>query len=116
MELKKKNFLQAYRQSMGVIKTACNEAQISRQTFYNWIESDEEFRQAVEDVNEETIDFAENALKKRIAEGDTTATIFYLKTKGKSRGYVERTELQAEVNNAKREELEEMARKFFAQE
>ena len=116
MELKKRAFIQAFRQTLGVIAKACSEAQISRQTYYNWLESDKEFKREVEEINEEAIDFAENALKKQIQEGDTTAIIFYLKTKGKGRGYIERTELQAEVQSGKREELEELARKFFAQE
>jgi len=34
----------------------------------------------------------------QIREGNTSATIFYLKTKGKNRGYVERTELSMPDN------------------
>ena len=35
---------------------------------------------------------AESQLHKQILKGNTSATIFYLKTKGKNRGYVERHE------------------------
>ena len=38
------------------------------------------------------LDFAETMLMKHIREGDTTSLIFYLKTKGRERGYVERVE------------------------
>lgn len=114
MELKKEAFVKAYRETLGVIKYACEQVNISRRTFYNWLEADEEFRQAVEDVNEESVDFAENALKKKIREGDTTATIFYLKTKGKKRGYIERTEVAAEVSDSRKKEIEELAIKFFS--
>ena len=115
MELKKEAFIKAYRESLGVVVHACKTADISRRTYYNWLESDEEFRQAVEDVGEEALDFAENALKKKIREGDTTATIFYLKTKGKKRGYIERTEIDATIDERQRE-IEDLARKFYTEE
>ena len=115
METNKENFIRAYRESLGVIKHACEKADISRRTYYNWLENDEEFKQAVEDIGEEAIDFAENALKKKIREGDTTATIFYLKTKGKKRGYIERTEVDATIDERQRE-IEELARKFYSEE
>ena len=41
------------------------------------------------------IDFAESQLHKQIRDGNSTATIFFLKTKGKKRGYVERQEIEA---------------------
>ncbi len=40
------------------------------------------------------MDFAESQLYKQIKEGSTAATIFYLKTKGKKRGYIERQEIE----------------------
>jgi hypothetical protein len=99
MELKKKSFLDSYRKAFGNISIACKSVEISRGTYYNWKESDAEFAKALEQVepDEEFIDFTENALYKKIKDGDTTAIIFALKTKGKKRGYVERQELVHEI-------------------
>ncbi len=40
-----------------------------------------------------SVDFAESALYQRIKEGDTTAIIFQLKSRGKKRGYGDKQEL-----------------------
>lgn len=85
--------IEALRSSLGIVSDACKTIDICRQQHYTWMKEDAEYKQAVEDISEETIDFAETALKKRIEAGDTTAIIFYLKTKGKGRGYIEKTEL-----------------------
>ena len=45
------------------------------------------------------LDFAESQLHKQILDGSTTATIFLLKTKGKSRGYIERQEIVTDADN-----------------
>ena len=50
-------------------------------------------RAAYEELQNVALDFAETKLHQRIQEGSDAATIFYLKTKGKARGYIERTEI-----------------------
>jgi len=100
-EKKKEMFLAALIDSMGNISESCKAVQISRQTFYNWIEKDGEFKRKVDEVNESLIDFAETQLMKKIKEGDTTALIFFLKTKGKTRGYSEKPDVEVNVNAEK---------------
>jgi len=84
--------LQALEKTMGVVSRACRQVGIDRKTHYNWLKADEHYKQTVEDIAEAAIDFAEGQLLLGIREGNTPMTIFYLKTKGKSRGYVERSE------------------------
>jgi len=52
-----------------------------------------EVQRAIDDARERTTDLAEGKLFQKINEGDNTAIIFYLKTQGKRRGYVERQEV-----------------------
>lgn len=90
---KKERFLEVLNQSAGFISAACEAANISRRTYYRWYDKDEKFRQSCKDVEESNIDYAESKLLQQIKDGNTTATIFFLKTKGKNRGYVERQEV-----------------------
>lgn len=92
-DTRKKAMLEALEKSLGVVSTACKMVGIVRNTHYVWLRDDEEYAKAVDEISEVALDFAESKLHKKIESGDTTATIFYLKCKGKSRGYVERQEL-----------------------
>lgn len=92
-DIQKKAMLVALEKSLGIVSTACKEIDISRQTHYRWQTEDEEYKRAVDDISEAAIDVAESELHKLIKKGDTTAIIFYLKTKGKKRGYIERQEV-----------------------
>ena len=49
-------------------------------------------KQAIIDEKDSLKDMAENELLRQIRDGNTTATIFFLKTQAKDRGYVERQE------------------------
>ena len=110
---KQRLFLKIYQKNMGVVAKACREANIARTTFYDW-RKNEAFAAECKMLDEEVIDFAENALYRKIADGDTTSIIFFLKTKGKHRGYIERTEVAAEVSDSRKKEIEELAIKFFS--
>lgn len=58
------------------------------------MKEDAEYRDQVNELTQVAIDFAESKLHSSIADGNVTAIIFFLKTKGKSRGYVERQEIE----------------------
>jgi hypothetical protein len=90
---KKKALLQALEASLGVVSEACKTVGIARTQFYKYCKDDPTFQAEVKAIEENTLDFVESALYNQIKEGNTTAIIFYLKTKGKKRGYVERTEV-----------------------
>jgi hypothetical protein len=94
----KKKVIQIYEKKAGNISATCIAADISRRTFYTWKENDQKFREAIEDVDEALLDFAESQLLRKVNDGDLTAIIFTLKTKGRNRGYVERTETNMTIN------------------
>ena len=93
-DTKKEAMLQALERSLGIVTTACNAVGINRSTHYDWMRKDPEYKQAVKSIEDRTLDFAESHLHKLIKEGNPAATIFFLKTKGKARGYVERQEIE----------------------
>jgi hypothetical protein len=93
-DTKKEAMLEALERSLGIVTTACNAVGINRSTHYDWLKKDSEYRDKVKAIEGRTLDFAESHLHKLIKEGNPAATIFFLKTKGKGRGYVERQEIE----------------------
>lgn len=90
----KKAMIEALEKSLGVVTTAAKAVGIDRSTHYGWYNNDPEYSAAVDSISDIALDFAESKLHKQIEQEDTVATIFYLKTKGKKRGYVEKTEVE----------------------
>lgn len=90
----KKALLEALEKSLGIVTTACKVVGINRGTFYKYMNEDEKFRQAVKDIENISLDFAESKLLEQIKANNTAATIFYLKTKGKNRGYIEKQQIE----------------------
>ena len=92
LETKKQTFIECLKANVGNVTKACEQMKISRQAYYNWLNDDYEFRENINNIDEFILDRVEQALLQQIENGNITGIIFYLKTKGKKRGYVEKLE------------------------
>tara|TARA_R100001463_G_scaffold34593_6_gene75910 strand:- start:478 stop:837 length:360 start_codon:yes stop_codon:yes gene_type:complete len=91
--IKKRALIEALEKSLGVVTTACKKVGIGRTTYYDWYHNDDEFKSKVDELQNVALDFAESQLHNQIQKNNTAATIFFLKTKGKGRGYTEKSEV-----------------------
>ena len=88
----KENFLKLFHNKGSNIAATCEAIGVHRNSYYYWMDTDPEFKEAVSQVEESLIDWVESKLVKKIEDGDVHAITFFLKTKGKSRGYAEKAE------------------------
>jgi len=95
----KKDLILAMTANLGIVTASCQQANLNRCTFYEYYNSDDDFKKAIDDIQEQALDYVEGKLFGLIEDSDVASTLFYLKTKGKKRGYVERTEIEAKVTN-----------------
>ena len=94
----KENLIKALKKSLGNISQACDMVGLSRMTYNNYKNNDSKFAEKVEEINERAIDFVESKLFKNIENQKETSIIFFLKTRAKHRGYVEKTETDITSN------------------
>jgi len=90
----KNMFLNALIRNNFHITNTCNQTGIPRMTFYQWQRTDKKFAKKMDDLRELEIDTFEDAFRDLVEERNPQAVIFGLKTRGKNRGYVERTEVE----------------------
>ena len=88
----KKALIDALHESLGIVTTACKAVGVDRATYYRYINDDPQFAKEAKEVENTALDFVESQLYKQIRAENITAIIFYMKTKGKKRGYIERIE------------------------
>ena len=93
----KSNLIDCMIKNLGNVTEVCKQMNIARQTFYNYYNNDIEFKEQIDDIKNIALDFVESKLIGKIKEGDTIAILFYLKTQGKKRGYVERQETEITI-------------------
>lgn len=89
-ELQKK-FPEVLRNYLGNISKACDEVGISRQTYYDWLELDDNFKALMEkshsEIKERKKDFVISMLYQKISEGDFQAIKYELDRQAQDRGY-----------------------------
>lgn len=86
--------LAALEKSLGIVTRACRQAKVGRTAFYEWCKNDPDFKSQVDDITQIALDFVEEQHYELIKEKNPASIIFHLKTKGKSRGYTEKTEIE----------------------
>ena len=84
----------------GLYTSAARKLGCSGQTISNYIKRSPKLQKFEREIVDENLDLAESQLLAAIKEGHISAIIFYLKTKGKHRGYTERHELTGQNNEA----------------
>ena len=94
----KKKLLKALEKSMGIVTNACKIVNLDRTTFYRYYNEDQQFADDVDKVQDYVLDFAESKLLENIKDKKETSIIFYLKTKGRKRGYIEKKETDITTN------------------
>ncbi len=90
-DTKKELFIKAYKQARMVYK-ACEAADISRTTFYDWKANDQAFADKISEIEDSLGDQLEEIARQKASE-EPAILIFLLKTKYKNRGYVEKQEV-----------------------
>lgn len=78
----------------GNITLVADEFGVTRTAVYNLIRKRPTLQRILSDAREGCLDHAESALFAKVCEGEGWAVCFLLKTLGKNRGYVERSEHQ----------------------
>ena len=97
LDVMKRAMIEALESNLGIVTPAASKVGIHRSTHYYWMKTDPDYAAAVESVQDIALDFAESKLHEQIKDKDTIATIFYLKTKGKKRGYIEKQEIAVDA-------------------
>lgn len=109
--------IKALNENCGIIKAAAKKLRLDRGTLSDWIKVSPTLTAALNNANEEFLDVAESALKTNIDAGREASIIFFLKTRGRKRGYVEQIQITNKDNindhieNASDEELKDIIAK-----
>ena len=89
-DILKRKLIEAMEKSLGVITSACKSCECSRQTYYDFMREDEEFKKAIENLKQISHDFVLTQLYKNIEKGKEASVFFYMKTQ---MGWIEKTKM-----------------------
>jgi len=81
----------------GKVASAAKALKITKKTLEKYILKSKVLKDIVTQVVEEEIDLVEDKLDEQIEKGNMTAILFYLKCKGRERGWIEKTDVSVDV-------------------
>lgn len=84
---KKAQFLEELSKCMAIKTIAARRCKIGRTMLYEYIQSDVDFALKVQEIEDAAVDYAESKLHEFVEMGDRASVMFFLKAKGKDRGY-----------------------------
>jgi hypothetical protein len=87
LDQQQEKFLEVLEQNMGVVSLTLDMTKTNRAIFNDWM-TEVFFNEKVKDIDAKTFDIVEKLLLDEINKGNMSAIQFYLKTKGRNRGYV----------------------------
>ena len=90
--------IDALRETKGMVYIAAEKLGVSHTTIYNYAKRYKAVQQAIDEQRGKVTDVAELALYRAIQAGEAWAVTFYLKTIGRTRGYVEKQEIEHSGN------------------
>lgn len=86
----------ALRKTRGMLALAAKSLGIHRGTLWSRLKKSPELRAVAEEEADVVLDIAESHLVSAVVGGDMDQVRFYLRTKGRARGYGDRLEIKAE--------------------
>lgn len=95
--IKPKEYAEAIRAAQGFISVAAENLGCKRTAIYSAARRHKIVQEAIDDSREKMTDFVEGKLYQRIEDEDTASIIFFLKTRAKDRGYVEKVQVEHAV-------------------
>jgi len=93
LTVKKTDVEKAIKDSMGLVTVAARRLGISRSRFYQLKEKWPEMDEWITEEREALLDLTESKLIKNVTAGREASIFFTLKTLGKHRGFIERSEI-----------------------
>lgn len=103
-----KEIIEAIAATGGMVALAAKRLGIARQTIHARAQRSQAIREAIAAAREEMLDEAETQLRRAVGEGQPWAVCFALKTIGKARGYIERSELAHSAQETIRVDLSDI--------
>lgn len=83
----KKKLLQMAESTGGVVLDMAEQCKVPRSTMYNWINKDQDLKDAIENGRDILVDMAKKGLREKLAAGSEKSIIYVLGTLGRKEGF-----------------------------